>query len=57
MVGDLIPAMKILLEIDDEDGAVLDALAAEQDRSRTAQARKMLTEKIRETINPEEVAQ
>jgi predicted transcriptional regulator len=43
--------MKILIEIDDEDGELLDRLAEEQDRSRCAQARRMLTEAIRNAAN------
>ena len=51
--------MKVLIDIDDEDGETLDALAAEQDRSRTGQARHMLTKAIREAVEqpqPEEAA-
>lgn len=42
--------MKVLIDIEDHDGEVLDALAAEQDRSRTGQARHLLTRAIREAI-------
>lgn len=45
----------INLEIDDEEGAMLDALANEQDRSRSAQARRLLIKAIRAAANqPEE---
>lgn len=52
--------MTLNLEIDDETGAMLDDLAREQDRSRTAQARRLLIRAIREAANqpepqPEEV--
>lgn len=50
-------AMTLNLEIDDETGEMLDALAKEQDRSRSAQARRMLIRAIREAANepqPEE---
>lgn len=40
--------MKVLIEIEDEDGELLDALAKEQDRSRSSQARHMLTRAIRD---------
>lgn len=40
--------MKILIEIEDTDGELLDALAKEQDRSRSAQARHMLLKAIKE---------
>jgi predicted transcriptional regulator len=40
--------MKILIELDDDDGDLLDRLAEEQDRSRSAQARRMLLRAIRE---------
>jgi len=42
--------MKILIDIDDMDGEVLDALAAEQSRSRTGQARHLLLAAIREAV-------
>lgn len=42
--------MKILIDIDDTDGETLDALAAEQDRSRTGQARHLLLKAIREAV-------
>lgn len=42
--------MKILIELDDDLGETLDALAREQDRSRSAQARHMLQRAIRETV-------
>ena len=42
--------MKILIDIDDTDGETLDALAAEQSRSRTGQARHLLTRAIREAV-------
>jgi len=42
--------MKILIDIDDTDGEVLDALAAEQSRSRTGQARHLLLAAIREAV-------
>lgn len=45
--------MTLNIEIDDEDGALLDALAQEQDRSRHAQARRMLVLAIREATNNE----
>jgi predicted transcriptional regulator len=45
--------MTLNIEIDDEDGALLDALAQEQDRSRHAQARRMLVRAIREATNNE----
>ena len=51
--------MTLNLEIDDETGEMLDALAKEQDRSRSAQARRMLIRAIREAANepqPEEAA-
>lgn len=50
-------AMTLNLEIDDETGEMLDALAKEQDRSRSAQARRMLIQAIRQAVNepqPEE---
>jgi predicted transcriptional regulator len=47
------PPMKVLIDIEDEDGEVLDALAKEQDRSRSAQARHMLTKALRE-VNQEQ---
>jgi predicted transcriptional regulator len=52
------PPMKVLIDIEDEDGELLDALAKEQDRSRSAQARHMLNKAIRESAEtqPEEVA-
>lgn len=40
--------MKILIEIDDGDGELLDALAKEQDRSRSGQARHLLLKAIKE---------
>lgn len=40
--------MTLNLEIDDETGEMLDALAREQDRSRSAQARRLLIRAIRE---------
>ena len=43
--------MKVLIELDDEDGDLLDKLAEEQDRSRSAQARRMLTKAIWEATN------
>jgi predicted transcriptional regulator len=43
--------MKILIELDDDDGDLLDKLAEEQDRSRSAQARRMLTKAIWEATN------
>jgi len=53
--------MKILIDIEDQDGEVLDALATEQDRSRTGQARHLLTRAIREAVadqfQPEEDTQ
>jgi len=39
---------KVLIELDDDDGDLLDRLAEEQDRSRSAQARRMLLRAIRE---------
>lgn len=42
--------MKILIEIEDADGELLDALAKEQDRSRSAQARHMLLKAIKEAM-------
>lgn len=42
------PGMTLNLEIDDETGEMLDALARDQDRSRSAQARRMLVKAIRE---------
>jgi predicted transcriptional regulator len=42
------PPMKILIELEDEDGELLDAFAKEQDRSRSAQARHMLTRAVKE---------
>jgi hypothetical protein len=39
---------KVLIEIEDTDGELLDALAKEQDRSRSAQARHMLLKAIKE---------
>ena len=47
-----LPKMKVLIEIDDELGEMLDALAKEQDRSRSAQARHMLQKAIRESVEP-----
>lgn len=53
--------MKILIDIEDQDGETLDALAAEQSRSRTGQARHLLLKAIREAVadqfQPEEEAQ
>jgi predicted transcriptional regulator len=43
--------MKVLIELDAEDGELLDKLAEEQDRSRSAQARRMLTKAIWEAAN------
>lgn len=40
--------MKILIEIADEVGEELDALAKERNRTRTAQARHLLTRAIRD---------
>lgn len=52
--------MTLNIEIDEEDGEALDALAKEQDRSRHAQARRLLVNAIREAAaldaKPEEVA-
>lgn len=42
--------MKILIDIEDQDGEVLDALAEEQSRSRTGQARYLLVTAIREAV-------
>lgn len=42
--------MKILIDIEDQDGETLDALAAEQSRSRTGQARHLLLKAIREAV-------
>jgi hypothetical protein len=42
--------MKILIDIEDQDGETLDALAAEQSRSRTGQARHLLLTAIREAV-------
>ena len=42
--------MKILIDIEDTDGEVLDALAEEQSRSRTGQARYLLVTAIREAV-------
>lgn len=42
--------MKVLIEIDDDLGDTLDAMAKEQDRSRSAQARHMLQRAIRESV-------
>ncbi len=51
--GDRMRNMKILIEIEDEDGELLDALAKEQDRSRSGQARHMLLRAIKEaTADP-----
>ena len=52
----IMPPMKVLIDIEDDDGELLDALAKEQDRSRSAQARHMLTRAIREAAEtqPEE---
>lgn len=46
--------MTLNLEIDDETGAMLDELAKEQDRSRSAQARRLLVRAIREAANQPE---
>jgi hypothetical protein len=46
--------MKILIEIDEQDGELLDALAKEQDRSRSAQARHMLLKAIKEVAGEED---
>jgi hypothetical protein len=47
--------MILNIEIPDEEGAMLDALAQEQDRSRSAQARRLLIRAIRSAANqPEE---
>lgn len=46
--------MILNLEIDDETGALLDALAQEQDRSRSAQARRLLIAAIRAAANQEQ---
>lgn len=43
--------MKVLIELDAEDGDLLDKLAEEQDRSRSAQARRMLIKAIWEATN------
>jgi hypothetical protein len=45
--------MKILIDIEDQDGETLDALAAEQSRSRTGQARYLLLAAIREAVQPQ----
>jgi len=42
--------MKILIDIENYDGEVLDTLAAEQNRSRTGQARHLLLKAIREAV-------
>jgi len=42
--------MKILIDIENYDGEVLDTLAAEQNRSRTGQARHLLLTAIREAV-------
>jgi predicted transcriptional regulator len=50
--------MILNIEIPDEEGAMLDALAQEQDRSRSAQARRLLIRAIRAAANqPEEEAE
>jgi predicted transcriptional regulator len=51
--------MKVLIEIEDDDGELLDALAKEQDRSRSAQARHMLTRAVKEAAasDPKEDAE
>lgn len=46
--------MKVLIEIDDDLGGTLDAMAKEQDRSRAAQARHMLQRAIREAVESPE---
>ena len=47
--------MILNIEIDEETGGMLDALANEQDRSRSAQARRLLIRAIRAAANqPEE---
>ena len=46
--------MTLNLEIDDETGAMLDELAKEQDRSRSAQARRLLVRAIHEAANQPE---
>lgn len=46
--------MKVLIEIDDDLGDTLDAMAKEQDRSRSAQARHMLQRAIREAVETPE---
>lgn len=43
--------MILNIEIDDETGEMLDALANEQDRSRSAQARRLLIRAIRAAAN------
>ena len=48
--------MKILIEIDDQDGEMLDALAKEQDRSRSGQARHMLLKAIKEATEEDNQA-
>jgi predicted transcriptional regulator len=50
--------MILNIEIPDDEGAMLDALAQEQDRSRSAQARRLLIRAIRAAANqPEEEAE
>ncbi len=47
--------MILNIEIDDETGELLDEIAREQDRSRSAQARRLLIRAIRAAANqPEE---
>ena len=45
--------MILNIEIDDETGGMLDSLAQEQDRSRSAQARRLLIRAIRAAANEE----
>jgi len=48
-------SMILNIEIPEEEGEILDALAQEQDRSRSAQARRLLIRAIRAAVNqPEE---
>ncbi len=49
--------MKVLIDIDDEAGAELDAMAKNEKRSRSSQAAYLLEKAIREAVNepqPEE---
>ena len=46
--------MILNIEIDDETGGILDSLAQEQDRSRSAQARRLLIRAIRAAANQTE---